>query len=61
MVNEFKTKIDMAAGILEVLKQYFTVVRVVFDSWYWSEKLVKGSVVSELKSNRRLLRVKALG
>ena len=32
---------------------------VVFDSWYWSEKLVKENVVSELKSNRRLLRVES--
>ncbi len=31
----------------------------VFDSWYWSEKLVKDNVVSELKSNMRLLRVRS--
>ncbi len=60
MVSEFKTKIEMAAEIIEVLKERFHVVRVVFDSWYWSEKLVRDSVVSELKSNRRLLRVRPL-
>ncbi|WP_016732442.1 hypothetical protein [Saccharolobus islandicus] len=60
MVSEFKTKIEMAAEIIEVLKERFHVARGVFDSWYWSEKLVKGSVVSELKSNRRLLRVRPL-
>ena len=52
MVNEFKTKIDLAREMLDVLKGYFRVSRVVFDSWYWSEKLVKENVVSELKSNR---------
>lgn len=61
MVNEFKAEVDMAAEILQVLKQYFTVTRVVFDSWYWSEKLVKGDVVSELKANRRVFRARALG
>jgi hypothetical protein len=35
------------------------VSRVVFDSWYWSEKLLTDNVVSELKSNRRLLRVES--
>ena len=45
--------------MLDVLKGYFRVSRVVFDSWYWSEKLVKENVVSELKSNRRLLRVES--
>ncbi|WP_443296277.1 transposase [Stygiolobus sp. CP850M] len=59
MVNEFKTKIDLAKEMLDVLKGYFRVSRVVFDSWYWSEKLVKDNVVSELKSNRRLLRVES--
>ena len=59
MVNEFKTKIDLAKEMLDVLKERFSVSRVVFDSWYWSEKLVKDNVVSELKSNRRLLRVES--
>jgi hypothetical protein len=36
---------------LDVLKGYFRVSMVVFDSWYWSEKLVTDNVVSELKSN----------
>ncbi|BDB99900.1 hypothetical protein SACC_29170 [Saccharolobus caldissimus] len=58
MVSEFKTKIEMAAEIIEILKRRFPVCRIVFDSW--SEKLVRGSVVSELKSNRRLLRVRPL-
>jgi len=52
MVNEFKTKIDLAREMLDVLKERFRVSRVVFDSWYWSEKLVTDNVVSELKSNR---------
>ena len=43
--------------MLDVLKGYFRVSRVVFDSWYWSEKLVKENVVSELKSNRAQGRV----
>ena len=60
MVSKFKTKIEMAAEIMEVLKERFHVARVMFDPWYWSEKLVRGSVVSELKSNRRLLRVRSL-
>ncbi|EHP69761.1 Archaeal putative transposase ISC1217 [Metallosphaera yellowstonensis MK1] len=60
MVNEFKTKIEMAREMLDVLKERFRVSRVVFDSWYWSEKLVKENVVSELKSNRRLLRVESV-
>ncbi|MBB5254886.1 hypothetical protein HNQ62_002660 [Sulfurisphaera ohwakuensis] len=60
MVSEFKTKIEMAAEIIEILKSKFTIARVVFDSWYWSEKLVRGCVVSELRSNRRLLRVRCL-
>jgi len=34
MVNEFKTKIEMAREMLDVLKGYFRVSRVVFDSWY---------------------------
>ena len=51
MVAEFKTKIDLAREMLDVLKGYFRVSRVVFDSWYWSEKLVTDNVVSELKSN----------
>ncbi|MFP3346630.1 MAG: transposase [Sulfolobaceae archaeon] len=59
MVTEFKTKIDLAKEMLDVLKGYFRVSRVVFDSWYWSEKLVKDNVVSELKSNRRLLRIES--
>jgi hypothetical protein len=59
MVTEFKTKIEMAREILDVLKGYFRVSKVVFDSWYWSEKLVTDNVVSELKSNRRLLRVES--
>jgi len=59
IVTEFKTKIDLAREMLDVLKGYFRVSRVVFDSWYWSEKLVTGNVVSELKSNRRLLRVES--
>jgi hypothetical protein len=57
MVNEFKTKIDLAKEILDVLKGYFRVSRVVFDSWYWSEKLVKDNIVSELKSNQAQRRV----
>jgi len=57
MVNEFKTKIDLAREMLDVIKGYFRVSRVVFDSWYWSEKLVKENVVSELKSNRAQGRV----
>ncbi|MEJ2780410.1 transposase [Stygiolobus sp. CP850M] len=60
MVTEFKTKIDLAREMLDVLKGYFRVSKVVFDSWYWSEKLVKDNVVSELKSNRRLLRVESV-
>jgi hypothetical protein len=52
MVTEFKTKIDLAKEMLDVLKGYFRVSRVVFDSWYWSEKLVTDNVVSELKSNQ---------
>ena len=59
MVNEFKTKIDLAREMLDVIKGYFRVSMVVFDSWYWSEKLVKENVVSELKSNRRFLRVES--
>jgi hypothetical protein len=59
MVTEFKTKIDLAKEILDVLKGYFRVSMVIFDSWYWSEKLVTDNVVSELKSNRRLLRVES--
>jgi len=57
MVTEFKTKIDLAKEMLDVLKGYFHVSKVVFDSWYWSEKLVKDNVVSELKSNRAQGRV----
>jgi len=57
MVNEFKTKIDLARETLDVLKERFRVSRVVFDSWYWSEKLVRDNVVSELKSNRAQGRV----
>ncbi|MFP3203083.1 MAG: hypothetical protein RXR43_12950 [Sulfolobus sp.] len=57
MVTEFKTKIELAREVLDVLKGYFRVYKVVFDSWYWSEKLVMDNVVSELKFNRRLLRV----
>ena len=38
--------------MLDVLKERFRVSRVVFDSWYWSEKLVTDNVVSRLKSNR---------
>jgi len=49
MVAEFKTKIEMAREMLDVLKGRFRVSRVVFDSWYWSEKLVRDNVVSELK------------
>jgi Archaeal putative transposase ISC1217. len=60
LVTEFKTKIDLAREMLDVLKGYFRVSRVVFDSWYWSEKLVTDNVVSELKSNRRLLRVESV-
>ena len=56
-VTEFKTKIDLAREMLDVLKGYFRVSMVVFDSWYWSEKLVKENVVSELKSNRAQGRV----
>ena len=40
MVTGFKTKIEMAREMLDVLKGYFRVSMVVFDSWYWSEKLV---------------------
>jgi hypothetical protein len=57
MVTEFKTKIDLAKEMLDVLKGYFRVSKVVFDSWYWSEKLVKDNVVSELKSNQAQGRV----
>ena len=57
MVTEFKTKIEMAREMLDVLKEHFRVSRVVFDSWYWSEKLVTDNVVSELKSNRAQGRV----
>ena len=32
MVNEFKTKIDLAREMLDVLKERFRVSRVVFDS-----------------------------
>jgi len=32
MVNEFKTKIEMAREMLDVLKEHFRVSRVVFDS-----------------------------
>ena len=31
MVNEFKTKIDLAKEMLDVLKERFSVSRVVFD------------------------------
>ena len=55
--NIFKTKIDLAREMLDVLKGYFRVSRVVFVSWYWSEKLVTDNVVSELKSNRAQGRV----
>ena len=51
-VTEFKTKIDLAREMLDVLKECFRVSRVFFDSWYWSEKLVTDNVVSELKSNQ---------
>jgi len=57
MVTEFKTEIDLAREMLDVLKERFRVSRVVFDSWYWSEKLVTDNVVSELKSNRAQGRV----
>jgi hypothetical protein len=57
MVTEFKTKIEMAREMLDVLKGYFRVSRVFFDSWYRSEKLVRDNVVSELKSNRTQGRV----
>jgi hypothetical protein len=57
IVTEFKTKIDLAKEMLDVFKGYFRVSRVVFDSWYWSEKLVKDNVVSELKSNQAQGRV----
>ena len=57
MVTEFKTKIDLAKEMLDVLKGYFRVSKVVFDSWYWSEKLVTDNVVSELKSNQTQGRV----
>ncbi|EHP68056.1 Archaeal putative transposase ISC1217 [Metallosphaera yellowstonensis MK1] len=56
-VTEFKTEIDVAREMLDVLKERFRVSRVVFDSWYWSEKLVTDNVVSELKSNRAQGRV----
>ena len=32
MVTEFKTKIEMAREMLDVLKEHFRVSRVVFDS-----------------------------
>jgi len=48
---------DRDGQMLDVLKGYFRVSRVVFDSWYWSEKLVKENVVSELKYNRAQGRV----
>jgi hypothetical protein len=57
MVTEFKTKIDLAKEMLDVLKGYFHMSTVVFDSWYWSEKLVKDNIVSELKSNQAQRRV----
>ena len=41
IVTEFKTEIDLAKEILDVLKGYFRVSMVVFDSWYWSEKLLR--------------------
>ena len=41
MVTEFKTKIELAREILDVLKGYFRVSMVVFDSWYWTEKLLR--------------------
>ena len=51
MVNEFKTKIDVAREMLDVLKERFR--------WpgssstpVLSEKLVRDNVVSELRSNR---------
>ena len=34
MVTEFKTKIDVAREMLDVLKERFRVSMVVFDSWY---------------------------
>ena len=43
--------------MLDVLKERFRVSMVIFDSWYWSEKLVTNNVVSELKSNRTQGRV----
>jgi Archaeal putative transposase ISC1217. len=33
-VTEFKTKIDVAREMLDVLKERFRVSMVVFDSWY---------------------------
>ena len=57
MVNEFKTKIEMAREMLDVLKERFRVSMVFFDSWYWSEKLVRDNAVSRLKSNRAQDRV----
>jgi len=36
--------------MLNVLKEHFHVSRVVFDSWYWSEKLMTDDVLSGLKS-----------
>jgi len=56
MVNEFKTKIDLAREMLDVLKERFR--------WpgssstpVLSEKLMTDNVVSELKSNRAQGRV----
>ncbi|QGA68590.1 ISNCY family transposase [Sulfolobus sp. E11-6] len=60
MVKEFQTKIQMASALMKLLREKFQVMRVVFDSWYWSSELVTDKVVSELKSNRRVLRVKSI-
>ncbi|AWR98707.1 transposase [Metallosphaera hakonensis] len=51
--KEFNTKIDMVYEVVNYLKFRFNVKRIVFDSR--SEKLVTDNVISELKSNRRIL------
>ncbi|QGA54312.1 hypothetical protein GFS03_06880 [Sulfolobus sp. E5-1-F] len=37
MVKEFQTKIQMASALMK-LREKFQVMRVVFDSWYWSRE-----------------------
>ena len=44
----------MAREMLDVLKGYFRVSMVVFDSWYWSEKLAVSYTHLTLPTNREV-------